>query len=141
MGAVWTVFRKEVLENLRDRRVILSAFFFGVLLAPVIFGLTTTMVSKRAVANQDKLLNLPIAGAANAPNLVQFLRENGAKVEDVELTSDEAMDAVRSARRCRPASPRRCRWSSIRPTATRHPARIAPDSCSVRTGINWRCCG
>lgn len=98
MGAVWTVFRKEVLENLRDRRVILSAFFFGVLLAPVIFGLTTTMVSKRAVANQDKPLNLPIAGAANAPNLVQFLRENGAKVEDVELTSDEAMDAVRSGR-------------------------------------------
>lgn len=96
MSAVWTVFRKEVLENLRDRRVILSAFFFGVLLAPVIFGLTTTMVSKRAVANQDKPLNLSIAGAANAPNLVQFLRENGVKVEDVELTSDQAMDAVRS---------------------------------------------
>ncbi|WP_116807499.1 ABC transporter permease [Steroidobacter cummioxidans] len=96
MGALWTVFRKEVLENLRDRRVILSAFFFGVLLAPVIFGLTTTMVSKRAVANQDKPLNLPIAGATNAPNLVQFLRENGVKVEDVELTSDQAMNAVRS---------------------------------------------
>jgi sodium transport system permease protein len=96
MGAIWTVFRKEVLENLRDRRVIVSAFFFGVLLAPVIFGLTTTMVSKRAVANQDKLLDLPIAGATHAPNLVQFLRENGVKVEDVELTSDQAMDAVRS---------------------------------------------
>lgn len=96
MGAMWTVFRKEVLENLRDRRVIVSAFFFGVLLAPVIFGLTTTMVSKRAVANQDKPLNLPIAGATHAPNLVQFLRENGVKTEDVELTSDQAMDAVRS---------------------------------------------
>lgn len=98
MRAIWTVFRKEVLENLRDRRVIASAFFFGVLLAPVIFGLTTTMVSKRAVANQDKLLNLPIAGTTNAPNLVQFLRENGVKVEEVQLTSDEAMDAVRSGR-------------------------------------------
>jgi sodium transport system permease protein len=96
MGAIWTVFRKEVLENLRDRRVILSAFFFGVLLAPVIFGLTTTMVSKRAVENQDKPLKLPIAGAAHAPNLVQFLRENGVKVEDVQLTTAQAMDAVRS---------------------------------------------
>jgi sodium transport system permease protein len=54
------------------------------------------MVSKRAVANQDKPLNLPIAGAAHAPNLVQFLRENGVKVEDVELTNDQAMAAVRS---------------------------------------------
>lgn len=96
MRAVWTVFRKEVLENLRDRRVIVSAFFFGVLLAPVIFGLTTTMVSNRAVANQDKPLSLPIAGANHAPNLVQFLRENGVEVEDVQLTSDQAMAAVRS---------------------------------------------
>lgn len=96
MGAIWTVFRKEVLENLRDRRVIVSAFFFGVLLAPVIFGLTTTMVSKRAVENQDKPLVLPIAGSRHAPNLVQFLRENGVKVNDVQLTSDQAMDAVRS---------------------------------------------
>jgi sodium transport system permease protein len=98
MSALWTVFRKEVLENLRDRRVIVSAFFFGVLLAPVIFGLTTTMVSKRAVANQDKPLNLPIAGASNAPNLVQFLCENGVQVENVELTSDQAMEAVRAGR-------------------------------------------
>jgi sodium transport system permease protein len=96
MGAIWTVFRKEVLENLRDRRVILSAFFFGVLLAPLIFGLTTTMVSKRAVENQDKPLHLPIAGATHAPNLVQFLRENGVQIEDVQLTTDQAMDAVRA---------------------------------------------
>jgi sodium transport system permease protein len=96
MRAVWTVFCKEVLENLRDRRVILSAFFFGVLLGPVIFGLTTTMVSKRAVETQDKPLELPIAGATHAPNLVQFLRENGADVKDVQFTTDEAMEAVRS---------------------------------------------
>lgn len=96
MGAIWTVFRKEVLENLRDRRVILSAFFFGVLLAPVIFGLTTTMVSKRAVENQDKPLDLPIAGATHAPNLVRFLRENGVNVKDVQLTTDQAMNAVRA---------------------------------------------
>jgi sodium transport system permease protein len=99
MGAIWTVFRKEVLENLRDRRVILSAFFFGVLLAPVVFGLTITTVSKRAVESQDKPLDLPIVGATHAPNLVQFLRENGAKVEDVELTTEQAMDQVRSGER------------------------------------------
>lgn len=99
MRAIWTVFRKEVLENLRDRRVIVSAFFFGVLLAPVIFGLTTTMVSKRAVANQDKPLVLPITGSEHAPNLVQFLRENGVKVEAVQLDSDQATAAVRSGQR------------------------------------------
>ncbi len=96
MRAIWIVFRKEVLENLRDRRVIISAFFFGVLLAPIIFGLVTTMISKRAVANQDKPLSLPVAGGSHAPNLVQFLRENGVKVDEVQLSADQAMDAVSS---------------------------------------------
>ena len=54
--AIRIVFVKEMLENLRDRRVILSAFLFGVLLAPVIFGLTTSLASKRVVESQDKPL-------------------------------------------------------------------------------------
>jgi sodium transport system permease protein len=95
MRALRIVFLKEVLENLRDHRVILSAFFFGVLLAPVIFGITTTQVSKRVVKNQDEPLSLPVSGAANAPNLVQFLRENGVDITEVELTSDGAIEAVR----------------------------------------------
>ncbi len=79
MRAVWTVFVKEMLENLRDRRVIFSAFFFGVLLAPVIFGLTTTMASKRAVENQDKPLRLSASGTEHAPNLVQFLERTARR--------------------------------------------------------------
>jgi sodium transport system permease protein len=93
--AVRIVFAKELLENLRDRRVILSAFLFGVLLAPVIFGLTTSMASKRVVENQDKPLRLTVSGSEHAPNLVRFLEENGAEIKTVALTADEAMSAVR----------------------------------------------
>ncbi|HKQ15616.1 MAG TPA: ABC transporter permease [Steroidobacteraceae bacterium] len=93
--AVRIVFAKELLENLRDRRVILSAFLFGVLLAPVIFGLTTSMASKRVVENQDKPLRLTVSGSEHAPNLVRFLEENGTEIKTVALTADEAMSAVR----------------------------------------------
>ena len=96
--AVRIVFVKELLENLRDRRVILSAFLFGVLLAPVIFGLTTSMASKRVVENQDKPLRLTVSGSEHAPNLVHFLEENGTEIKSVTLTADEAMSAVRSGR-------------------------------------------
>lgn len=92
------VFAKEVLENIRDRRVIFSAFFFGVLLAPVIFGLSTTMTSKRIVQTQDEPLKLSVAGGSRAPNLLAFLAENGVQTTAVELTSQQAMDAVRSDR-------------------------------------------
>ena len=74
-AAVGIVFRKEVLENIRDRRVIFSAFFFGVLLAPVIFALSTTMTSKRIVQTQDEPLKLSVSGQDRAPNLIEFLED------------------------------------------------------------------
>lgn len=96
--AVRIVFVKEMLENLRDRRVILSAFLFGVLLAPVIFGLTTSLASKRVVESQDKPLRLSVSGAAHAPNLVHFLEENGAQVTTVAMSPEEAISEVRAGR-------------------------------------------
>lgn len=94
--AVWIVFLKELLENVRDRRVILSAFFFGVLLAPAVFGLTTTFASRRAAQDQDEPLELSVSGAASAPNLIAFLEENGTQITRVQYTADEAMSAVRN---------------------------------------------
>ncbi len=93
--AVRIVFCKELLENLRDRRVILSAFFFGVLLAPIVFALTTTIASKRVVESQDKSLQLSVAGGEHAPNLLRFLIENGVDVSAVKLSADEAIESVR----------------------------------------------
>jgi sodium transport system permease protein len=96
--AVRIVFAKEMLENLRDRRVILSAFLFGVLLAPVIFGLTTSLASKRVVESQDKPLKLSVSGGEHAPNLVHFLEENGTEIKTVALAPDQAIADVRAGR-------------------------------------------
>jgi sodium transport system permease protein len=96
--AIRIVFAKEMLENLRDRRVILSAFLFGVLLAPVIFGLTTSLASRRVVESQDKPLKLSVSGGEHAPNLVHFLEENGTEVRSVAMAPDEAIAAVRAGR-------------------------------------------
>lgn len=96
MHAVRTVFLKEVLENIRDRRVIFSAIFFGVLLAPAVFALTTTLASQRIVREQEQPLKLPVIGESQAPNLMRFLRENGAQIEPVALPADRAIETVRS---------------------------------------------
>lgn len=96
MQAIRTVFCKEVLENIRDRRVIFSAIFFGVLLAPAVFALTTTLASQRIVREQEQPLKLPVIGESQAPNLMRFLRENGAQIEPVALSADRAIETVRS---------------------------------------------
>lgn len=95
MRAVATVFRKEVLENIRDHRVILSAFFFGVLLAPIIFAVTATITSKRVAQTQEKPLEISVSGGDRAPNLIAFLEENGTVPKRVDYSADEAMRAVR----------------------------------------------
>jgi sodium transport system permease protein len=94
MSAIWTVFVKEVIENLRDRRVVFSAFFFGVLLAPAIFALTTTLASNRAVRDQEQPLKLPVIGAEHAPNLVRFLAEQGVQIEPMALSTDQVTQQV-----------------------------------------------
>ena len=96
--AVRIVFAKEMLENLRDRRVILSAFLFGVLLAPVIFGLTTSLASKRVAESQDKPLKLAVSGGEHAPNLLHFLEENGTEIRTVAMAPDQAITEVRAGR-------------------------------------------
>lgn len=102
MRAIGAVFAKEVLENLRDRRVIFSAFFFGVLLAPALFALTTTLASNRITRDQDRPLQLPVAGGGQAPNLMRFLRENGAQIIPVTLSATDkdgaAIEIVRAGR-------------------------------------------
>ncbi|HEY5809488.1 MAG TPA: ABC transporter permease [Povalibacter sp.] len=96
MNAIRIVFGKEVMENLRDRRVVFSAFFFGVLLAPVIFALTTTLVSNRAVRDQEQPLKLPVVNAMHAPNLIRFLEEQGTQVEQITLSTEAAVRKVRN---------------------------------------------
>jgi sodium transport system permease protein len=95
-SAIGIVFRKEAMENLRERRVIFSAFFFGVLLAPIMFALATTLTSKRIAQTQDEPLELLVAGHERAPNLLAFLRENGVETKPADLTTDGALAAVRS---------------------------------------------
>ena len=96
--AICVVWRKEVLENLRDRRVVFSSLFFGVLMAPLIFAVSTTLLSQRTVREQEQLLKLPIAGSAQAPNLLRFLRENGVEIKPVVYDADSAAAAVRSGK-------------------------------------------
>lgn len=80
MHAIWTVLWKEIVENIRDRRTLISAFIFVPLLGPVLFGLMTATVVDRVIGEADETLRLPVIGAEHAPNLVDFFEQNGASI-------------------------------------------------------------
>jgi len=98
MRRLLTVFAKEVKDNFRDRRTLLSALVFGPLFGPVLFLGVMTLSLDQAISDSGKPLELAIAGADRAPNLVEFLTQNNVEPERLTMSRDEAMAAVKAGR-------------------------------------------
>jgi sodium transport system permease protein len=96
MRAVLTVFVKEFRENLRERRTLLSALILGPLLGPLLLAGGLTLRLERGVGESDRPLQLLVAHAERAPNLLTFLREHGVSVTRVDYDEVAARTAVRS---------------------------------------------
>jgi sodium transport system permease protein len=86
--AFLTVFLKEVRENLRDRRTLISAFLTGPLLGPILFVMLLNITLNRELDKAEKPLPVPVIGAEYAPNLIDALKAGGvvpsASVADPE---------------------------------------------------------
>lgn len=72
-----TVFMKEVRENLRDRRTLISAFLTGPLLAPFMFVMLINVSLNRELNKAEAPLKVPVIGADYAPNLINALKLGG----------------------------------------------------------------
>jgi sodium transport system permease protein len=94
MGALLTVFRKEFLENLRDRRTLFSALLFGPLFGPLLFGAMVTRMLDQNSFEADQSLQLTIAGGERAPGLAQFLRAHDVTLRFTDLSEAAARAAV-----------------------------------------------
>ena len=81
MNTVVRVLRKEALENLRDRRTVINALIMGPLLGPALLVGLLSLELRREIERAEKRLDLPVAGAELAPNLVAFLGGRNIQIE------------------------------------------------------------
>jgi sodium transport system permease protein len=95
MRSLFTVFAKEFLENLRDRRTLMSALLFGPLFGPLLFGLMVSRMLNQSIVESDEPLKLTISGGEYAPGLTHYLEAQGIKLSVATLSEDEARAAVR----------------------------------------------
>ena len=72
-----TVFLKEVKENLRDRRTLVSAFLTGPLLGPIMLVMLLNITLNREFNKAEQPLPVPVIGANYAPNLIAALKAGG----------------------------------------------------------------
>ena len=80
MHAVLTVFRKEMLDHLRDRRSIVIALIYP-LLGPLLLGLMFSFVGSGMRINEGAPLVVPVWHAQSAPDLMRYFEKQGATVE------------------------------------------------------------
>jgi sodium transport system permease protein len=91
MNAWLTVWRKEIVEALRDRRTVFNALLLGPLLMPMLMlGLGALAASKQQ-EKIEKPLELPVAGGEHAPNLVEWLKGQGVRVQAPPADIDAAI--------------------------------------------------
>ena len=85
-----TVFKKEVVDNVRDRRTLAAALFYPVLGPAMILFMIFAIGQLRGESEQA--LMLPVQGADNAPDLIAFLEQNHVAIQ---AAPDEPEEAVR----------------------------------------------
>ena len=95
MRTAFTVFKKEVLDNFRDRRTLVSALLMGPLFGPLLFAFVINLSVDRALSDEEKPLSVPVLGAEYAPNLVRYLESKNLEVTDAPETRDEVLEAVK----------------------------------------------
>jgi len=98
MKTLGIVFRKEVKDNFRDRRTLLSALLMGPLFGPILFAFVINLSLEQSLGDDEEPLELPVIGADLAPNLVQFLKGQNVDVVPGPASREDAIEAVKAGR-------------------------------------------
>jgi sodium transport system permease protein len=85
------VFIKEMLDNFRDRRVIINTLLLGPLLGPVIFAVMISFMTRQATERMESALELPVVGAEHAPNLIGYLERQGVIIKSAPEDPEQAI--------------------------------------------------
>lgn len=94
MRTLLTVFKKEVVDNFRDRRTMASALLMGPLFGPLLFAFVINLSIEQSLSNLDAKMELPVIGSEYAPNLMRYMHSRNIVVVDGPETREAAIDAV-----------------------------------------------
>jgi len=89
MKVVIAIWRKEMLDFLRDRRKLIWALVYSLILTPALFVVPAGFLMFRTTQQMTQTLKVPIQGMENAPQLVAYLK--GQEIEAVPVTDAEKL--------------------------------------------------
>ncbi len=92
MRTIITVFNKELIDTIRDRRTIMFMIVIPLLLFPVLFQIMFKVQQSQEAKARQQNLRLACVTHDNASRFIEILRER----DDVDLRLDVPADSVRS---------------------------------------------
>ena len=94
MRHLFTVFKKELLDAIRDRRSLLSALLTPALI-PLLIATMMHVTIEKNIPKPEEKLSLPVSGVQHAPNLVRHLTQQNFLVQVIDLNESEIKQAVK----------------------------------------------
>lgn len=95
MKKILTIFRKELIDTLRDRRTLITMIVIPLLLFPLLISISSRMMMSQAKKAREKVLKIGLVSLGNGADFRKILLEK----EDVHIietiTSDEGQELVK----------------------------------------------
>jgi len=82
---------KEITDNLRDRKSVLSSLLIGSVFMPILFVVMLNVVFAMQKEKMENPLEFAIKGIDNAENLIQFIQSEGAIITAFEGDPSQAI--------------------------------------------------
>ena len=89
MTAAWIVFRKELLDALRDRRTLLMVLLSSVAIGPLVLVLLSSLVS--GIEQRAETREVFVAGIEHAPTLRNYLERQTYRVREAPTDYEQQL--------------------------------------------------
>lgn len=89
MTGAWTVFRKELVDALRDRRTLMTVLLSAVAMGPLVLMLISTLVAR--VEKQAEAREVVVQGIAQAPTLRNYLERQTYTVREAPADYEQQL--------------------------------------------------
>ena len=81
MRGILVVLKKEIRENLRDRKAVFNSLLLAPILFPVLLIGMTWLGTSAQTERAERVLEVPVVGAEQAPNLIRYLKQQGMVIK------------------------------------------------------------
>lgn len=90
-SAFSTVYWKEVLENLRDKRTMMSSVLMGSIMGPLLMVGLMNMTVKMQKDKSEKPLELPVVAMEHAQSMKTFLLSQGVEIVEIDKSPEQVI--------------------------------------------------